>query len=105
MISTDVYQFFSMASPISTQSGTELQSKLMRTDFFNVLIEYSPEGADESGPDRLHGIHGFGNIGHHVLRTGRPLDIGKERDPSSALESPSQFSGNAGLAHAPLPGQ
>ena len=47
-------------------------------------------------------MHRLGEVGDHVLRAGRALDIGEEKDPSVGLEPPPKLSSDAGLPHPAL---
>ena len=57
---------------------------------------------DEDRSDRMHRL---GDVGDHVLRAGRALDIGEEEDPSLGLEPAPKLSSDARLPHPALAGQ
>ena len=50
-------------------------------------------------------MHRLCDVGDHILRAGRALDIGEEEDPSLGLEPSPELSSDAGLPHAALAGK
>ena len=60
---------------------------------------------DEARRDWANGMHGPRDVGDRVLGAGRSLDIDKKENPAVRFEPAPQFAEDAGLPHAPLPGQ
>ena len=101
-------QLLPLVSPVSgIQIGTELRTKFVRTDFFNINIVAYPAfyRGCKTKRDVANRMHGPCDICDCVFRAGRSLDVGEEEDPTFSLKPLPELSGNTSLPHAPLSGQ
>ena len=99
-------ELFAVPTPVAgVQAGANLDAKVECTNLVDLLREEVLHPGRKARRDRADRMHGLRDVGDHVLRASRALDIGEEEDPSLGLEPSPKLLSDAGLPHPALAGQ
>ena len=99
-------QLVAVALPSSRiEVATDLDSEVERTDLLDIVGKPAAHRTGESLRYWTDRMSGLSDARHGILRTGRALDISKEKCPIFVHKLAPKLSDNACLSHAPLAGQ
>ena len=106
LCAADAKQRLAVVPPASgIEPGPDLHTEVDCADFVDVLAHPTLHVQGQARRDWANGMHGPRDVGDRVLGAGRSLDIDKKEYPAVRFEPAPQFAEDAGLPHAPLPGQ